>query len=254
MTISVDLVQQQLLREFSSVTRVQSRRPGKTIQVQLPAYLSDGDAATIFVEDAGDGLLLVSDLAHTVMRLSYVNSSIDSALPALEHIAGQHGFHWEDGALVARVDQGELIGAIFGLAQIESAAEHIVQPKVRGSKTEDFRKIVRGFIAEMFLERAILEVDLDPATPGLFTVDALISAGQRKVAVAAVPGDIEAERAIGTRYRDPKFADRWIAIPRDVNSLSPKSRARLMNAFVVPVAEYSESRVRDQLADLTTAA
>jgi len=248
-----------LTDSFGIAVHVRTRRPGKILQVDLPAYLGDGDAATIFVEPLHDGSVRVSDLGHTRMRASYVADVGDAEDENLARLSAKHGFELTDGSLVCVTSTADILPAVMGLAQIESEADvSIARGSMRGIRADEFREIVRQALVEAFSEKCRLDYHEDSDPEGLFAMDALIET-ERPIGVAIVPNDIEAERAVAARYKmqDALTSKRgsFVAIPKDINRLSNKTRSRLMKAFLVPVPVYEEEKgagVRSKLEQLAS--
>lgn len=237
-----------LHRGFGKGASVRARRPG-LYQVNLPAYLSDGDAATIFVESVAPDRVRVSDLGHTLMRISYTRKMSDSSIQALEHLARLHGFDLVDGSVVGEMRSDEVLAGVLGLIQIEAEAEASITSTVtRLKRAENFRKEVKHALAEAFGDACQLDYHGDDDPDGLFAVDALISSGTIPLYVAVTSYELDAERAVSsklhiTRAAKPglvKADDRWIVVARDFNALNPRTRLRLMKEYLVPLPKYEE--------------
>lgn len=70
---------------------------------------------------------------------------------------------------------------------------------------------------------------------------------ERPVAIATVPNDLEAERAISNKLHWEKPERyRWLAIPRSIDSLQKKTRNRLMWAYDI-VPEYERVGVAEKI-------
>jgi hypothetical protein len=251
-SLSTKILTQAIQAGFGDAVTISARRPGRIFQVTVPAYLPDGDAALLFVEPTGqEGIVRVSDLAHTMMRLSYTIDDEEDAAVRLEQFAARQGFDLVEGSLTASVPVGELLGALLGLAQVEATAEFaLAAPALRGPRPEEFRAMVIEALRREF--RDALELGVLP--PGEssrdFEVDAIVRQ-DRPVAIAIVPTDLEAERAVGTRFKAKALdVKHWVAIPRDVEKLSRKTRERLTDAFFLAGSKYDESAVLPKLREL----
>ncbi|NNB89915.1 MULTISPECIES: DUF1828 domain-containing protein [Corallococcus] len=233
---------EQLLEGFGSSARVTTRRAGLIYQVEIPAFLADGDPVSIFVRPDTGGFLTVTDLGQTCMRLSYVRPITPSVEASLEQIAQRHGLRFHEGQIFARVPQMDLFPTAMALAQAEAEAEASIP--IRSSRempAEQFRAVVREVLREVFRERAHLgfvEQVQDPE--GLYPIDALVD-GPRPLALAVIPSELDAERAVATRYvLNPELVKnrpglRWVALPKDMGKLPPKTQSRIDNAFLVPM-------------------
>jgi hypothetical protein len=236
---------------FGDAVKIETKRPGRIFQVSIPAYLPDGDAALLFVEPAGRHGIRVSDLAHTMMRLSYKMDDEEDTAEKLSRIAARQGFALSDGTLSVTVGTAELLGALLGLAQVEATAEYaLAAPAFRGPRPEEFRAMVFAALRKEFA--GALEVGVLPPgeTSRDFEVDAIVRI-DHPVAVAIVPNDLEAERAVGTRFKAQSLdVRRWVAIPRDAERLNRRTRERLTDAFLLAGSKYDESAMLPKLREL----
>jgi hypothetical protein len=231
---------------FGTAASLRVRRPGKIFQVEVPAFLDDGDGVQLYLEPAGSEKWLVSDLGQTLMRISYTRPIDDAAMSHVGRLAERNGFKITEGAIGVEVPMAELVPALFGLAQVQAVAEATLRaPKHRGPRAEDFRELVMSALREAFKERLREHVVLD--SEEAFTVDAVIE-GPRPLGVFAVPNDLEAERAIGTCLRAKALDVRdWVAIPRDIDDFTNKTRARLVDTFLIARATFDGPAVGARL-------
>lgn len=251
--MTLDSLTQAVLTGLGDHVSVRSRRPGRVFQVEIPAYLADGDSAILFVEPSKRGSgFLVSDLGHTVMRLSYTKDVTDHVLSELGELADRHGFSVLDDAIEATVSETELIGALFGLAQIESSAEDMLRKTQKyGPQPEEFRELVVEALRQEFRDLVQVNVPVGSSSDADFRVDAILKL-RKTVAVEAVPNDLEAERAIGNRYRakDSNEIQLWVAVPREMKKLNRRTQDRLVDAFVVSGSKYEPDSMRERLHQL----
>lgn len=233
---------------------VRARRPGgKLFQIEIPAFLPDGDAAQIYLEPRG-GTYVVSDIAQTMMRLSYTRDLTDQMREKLAELAESHGFGLtEAGRIEAVVRPDELVGALFGLAQIEAVAEDSIHRVVsRGPRPEEFKAQVIAALQEHFRDQVAINVMPPGETVSEYAVDAVVSLA-RPVAVQAIPNDIEAERAIGTRYRAKALdVKSWIAVPRELKRLSSRTQERLVDAFIVSGSKFEAQALAQRLEQVAS--
>lgn len=187
-------------RGFGNAATLRVCRPGRLFQVEIPAFLPDGDGVQPYLEPADDGGIRVTDIGQTTMRLSYTREIDDAAQAALERVALRNGFVLEGGTLISDVEQKDIVPALFGLAQIQAVADAAIKPaKHRGPRAEEFREMVLAVLRGVFGADLEERVPL-PESPDLYEVDAILRVG-RPIAIFAVPNDLDAERAIACRFR-----------------------------------------------------
>lgn len=262
MTTTAEALHRAFATALDSEASVRVRRPGRLFQVELPAYMGDGDVAEIYVRPGkAEGALVVTDLGSTRTRISYqreLNEALDAELAQL---AEPHGLKLLDGELQVEVGPSELFAAALGLLQVEAQAERLAHVSKRKSReSAQFREQVLDLLRELFRGEQLEAPFYDKATDreALYKVDALIQ-GKKPLAVAIVPGDLEAERAVGAKLALEKTvtADtRWIAIPRDIERLTSKTRKRLLREYYAAGSAFEEERdvVQQRLRDLADVA
>lgn len=122
------LTEQILLRSFrdglNTAIRVRARRPNKLYQIELPAFMGDGDGAQIYVESGDKGKVVMTDLGATCMRISYTTKITKKVEAQLARLAEPQGFSYVDGEFRAEIPLTELMPAALGLLQIQAQAEH----------------------------------------------------------------------------------------------------------------------------------
>ena len=247
-----------LRRAWGESTRVVARRPGKVYELDVPAYLSDGDAASVFALPLPDGQIRLTDLGHTASRIGYTRNLTARIEDLLARLAERNGFNLVDWEIRADVPPAELLAGAMGLVQIQSSAEAAISTGLRAAvSAERFREIVRETIREAFPAAQVGFSD----PHGEYSIDAVIEGPRAVVGIAAVPSDIEAERAVAAKLKldpylqkelGPDRARRWIALPRDINALSAPSRTRLMREYLapIPVFEAGRSLVGEKVLEL----
>ena len=124
MTPAADLIDR-LRQAMGEGVRVRARRPD-VFQVDLASHLPDGDAAMVFVQPTADGMLRVTDLGHTRMRLSYGRALTPAMDRYLEGFAKAHGLGLEAGEVLARLPLSEVAAAALRLAQVQSEADALI--------------------------------------------------------------------------------------------------------------------------------
>jgi hypothetical protein len=87
----------------------------------------------------------------------------------------------------------------------------------------------------------------------LYKVDAIVD-GAKPLAVALIPGDLDAERAVSAKLALQRTASpktRWIAIPRDMERLTSRTRKRLVREYIAAGSSFEEDRsiVEERLRD-----
>src|SRR5262245_18674976 len=108
---------------FGAQATVRARRPGAIFQVNLPAYLADGDAVAVYLRPTADARLTMTDLGHTCMRLSHTRKLTGRILSTIAHLAQRHGFTLEEHRIAATIQREDVLGAALGMIQIQSEAE-----------------------------------------------------------------------------------------------------------------------------------
>lgn len=229
---------------FGDGVSVTARRPGRIYQITLPAYLSDGDGAFIYVRPAREGRVVMTDLGHTYTRLSYSRTITAAAERTLARLAERHGFQLDEGEICTEMPVDELLAGAMGLVQIESSAEAVITAAAkRGVRAEAFRAAVRDALKEIFPSKVEFDYRAPDDPAGIYSLDALVATPVR-LAVSLVPNDLDAERAIGTKHAlERSFAGtkhRWVAVPRNMNDLQERTRLRLANEMELAVGEYTE--------------
>jgi hypothetical protein len=231
---------------FGENARVRARRPNVLFQLEIPAFLSDGDAAAIYVRPLADGSVLMTDLGHTCMRLSYEMNVGNRERAALERLAARHGFSLSEERIEAKVPMGELLAGAIGLIQIQSEAEATIAASIaRGERSENFRAVVRSVLSEQFGDACILDYHEPSDKDGIYKIDAYIRTPAMHLGVAIAANDIDAERAVSAKLHlvaTLHDKNRWIAIPKDVNLFQDKTRKRLMREYLIPVPKYDDEK------------
>jgi len=252
------------LREgFGSSAKVTTRRAGRIFQIELPAYLADGDAANIFVRPEPGGYVVVTDLGHTCMRLSYVRALTGTVTDAVEQIATRHGLRFEEGQIFARVPLQDLFTTALALAQTQAEAETAIATRAtKEVSAEQFRTLVREVLREAFRDRVRLnytDKELDPE--GLYPLDAVVE-GPKPLAVAVIPSEADAERAVATKFmldsklREERPGVKWLALPRNLEKLPKKTQARVEHAYHVPlrVIQHPNQQLAGMLRQMSVSA
>jgi len=245
---------------LDSEASVRVRRPGRLFQVDLPAYMGDGDAAEIYVRPGrAEGSLVVTDLGSTRTRISYRREVDESVDAELARLAEPHGIELLDGELQVEVPANELFAATLGLLQVEAQAEQLAYvSRRRAREATQFRKQVLELLHELFREDQIEAPFFDEKNDeeALYKIDALIR-GKKPLGVAIVPGDLEAERAVGSKLVLEKTLipdARWLAIPRDLERLGSRTRKRLLKHYYPAGSSFERDVVRKCLRDLADVA
>lgn len=257
---TVDSLRDAFTTGLDAAARVRVRRPGSLFQVELPAYMGDGDAAAIYVRPGKNGSVILTDLGSTRTRISYQRKPSAALDEELSQLASLQGLRLEEGELRAEVEVRDILAAALGLLQVEAQAERLAAPtKRRSHEATEFRGQVLALLHEIFgglLREPFYDEKADP--DALFKVDALVQTA-KPLAIAVVPGDLDAERAVGAKLALQKAAPpktRWIAIPRDMERLTSKTRQRLVREYFTAGSSFEDDRaiVRERLRDLADVA
>lgn len=236
--MTTESLTQALRKGLDPSAMVRVRRPGSLYQLNLPAFHEDGDAVGIFVRPKRDGRVTVTDLGTTFMRLSYGIAITDAIMSQVDSVAQANGFAVHDGEIRSTVDQHDLMPALFGLMQIETLAEPIAHETRRHERVSlEFRQSVVDLVIGVFgSERAVPSFhDAANDPDGHASVDVVVHGGARTLAIAAVSSTLSAETAIGTKFLIGPALDRarWLAVPRDFNALTNRTRSRLLREYDV---------------------
>lgn len=243
--MNVDLIQSQLRASWGEAATLVPRRPGRIYQIDLPAFLGDGDGVFIFVVPGPEATVRLSDLGQTTLRLSYTRRITPQVTSTLGRLADRHGLKLEDGRLFVDVPANEFLAGILALIQVQTAAETAITAAIRRSvSAENFKAIVREAIQEAFA--GMVEFDLSDSER-LYSIDAVVRGPGASVGLAVVPSDLEAERAVVSKLKlaelqVPALPRHWVALPRDINALSDKTRAHLMKEFLAPMPVFEAER------------
>lgn len=127
-----------LRAQFNNYVSVKERRPG-IFQLIAPLYHEDGDMVDIFLE-ARNGIIRVSDLGMTLMRLSY---SYDIDTPNKERI-----FH----RIISENHVGEESGSLYIDAKPDSLYPAVLQFSQAVAKVANMRLYKREVIQSLFYE------------------------------------------------------------------------------------------------------
>jgi hypothetical protein len=238
-----------LRRGFGSEASVRARRPGVLFQLNLPAFLADGDGIAVYLRPNADGRLTMTDLGHTCMRLGYSRKLTDPVLATVGELAQRHGFTLDQERIAAVIDRGDVIGAALGMIQVQSEAEVVVtRTAARGQNSESFRRMVRDVLGEAFKDRVEFDYHEPDDREGLYSIDAMIHApGAVDIGVAIVPSTVDAERAVAAKMHLAATLPgggrrRWVAMPRDVTALDKKTQLRVMKEYLVPIPRFDDGR------------
>lgn len=255
--MNADSIREALLTGFGTSVSVRARRPG-LFQVEIPSRLADGDAAQVYVREGEGDTVIVSDLGHTLQRLSYTQATTDAMTAAFAKLAKRQGFVVEDGSAQVVVPRAELLAAAFGLAQIETEAEAtLVASATRGAHAARFKEVVRKAISEAFPLHSQFDFHASNDPNALYPLDAVIH-GRRWLGIAIVANDTDAESAINTKVMIERWVERprFAAITRDINALRDVSRKKLLQQYssIIPSFEEDRERFAPRLADLAESA
>ena len=226
-------------------TTVRARRPS-LYQVSVPAYLSDGDAAFVFVIPQ-DGKVRITDLGKTAQRLSYTRKLTGEVETALASLAHRNRLEFRDWRLEVVLPPDELLAGTLALVQAQSAAEASIASTLRAAAgAKRFKVLVQDAIREAFGDRAHLGyADANRE----YSLDAVVEGPRGVVGVAAVPSDIEAERAVAAKLKlEPVLVKEftslrhWVVLPRELEKLSDATRRRLVREYIPVVLNFEADR------------
>lgn len=108
---------ERLHHQFSDRIALEERRPG-LLQLFVPLYHEDGDMLSIFLQRLDDGQFRISDMANTLMRLSYsfdLNSANKERI--FQRILAENGVTERAGILSLDTPPDQLYPALMQFAQ-----------------------------------------------------------------------------------------------------------------------------------------
>lgn len=120
--MSFEFIRQTIADSMGAAINVRGRSPG-LFQIELPAFLADGDVVPIYVKPVHGDALIITDLGETRARLRDRDRSGKSTDEMLARLAEPHGFALVEGEIRIEVVQDEVFAAILALLQIEAQAE-----------------------------------------------------------------------------------------------------------------------------------
>lgn len=244
------LTEQAILQSFrdglDTKASVRSRRPNRLYQVNLPAFMADGDAAQIYLEVESPSKLVMTDLGATCMRLSYTTKLTKALEAALAEAANAQGFSYADGEFRVEIAPGDMLPAALGLLQIQAQAEQLATRVAKRSQDGiEFRAVVRDFLVEVFGEKVVEApyVDSKLDEEGDYPLDALVHT-KVPIAVATPSSDLSAERSLTSKLKleNSLPGAQWVAIPRDIERLATLTRRRLMRDFTAVCSSFERDR------------
>lgn len=252
-------IEAELTRGLDTAAHVVERRPGRLWQLDLPAFLDDGDGVQVYVQ-LHEGHFVLTDLGSIRMRASYIDDLTPAADRILIELAERQGFSSHKGEFRTDLTPGRLVPAALGLIQLQSQAEVALRQSAKHTRRAvRFRHDVIELLSEAFgashIQRGFHDSSADPE--GLFAIDAYIEA-KRPLAIACISSSATAERAIATKLKTSNVVaqgTRWVGVPRDIAVLDKTSHKRLVREYMLVGGEFDTDRkiVETTLRDLAAA-
>ncbi|MDB4946678.1 MAG: hypothetical protein JWP97_6212 [Labilithrix sp.] len=248
-----------LSEKLDQGARVRVKGPNGLYQVELPAHAAEGDVLPLTC--APDRTVTTLSLSPTSGRRTCVLAtragSLRSSKRSSPGLRATKASRSRVASCAAEVPRHDLLAASLGLLQVGAQAERLaVKTRPRSLQAASFRDVVRALLTELFGTNAVAEgySDHEEDPEALYATDAFITT-KKPLAVAFVPGDLDAERAIGTKMKMKTHVPegtRWVAIPKDLESLTSKTRKRLVKEYAAAGSSFEEDRalVGERLVDL----
>lgn len=240
--LEIERIEAALREGFGNIS-LRTRRPRQIYQLEIPAWMSDGDGAQIYIQLRGEGRVSVTDLGTTATRLSYLAPLSERNASILSDLAEAQGFDFIDGRIEAAVGLGEIVPAVLGLLQVETVAEEVIEAPTARESAKRFVTALMDELDRSFPGQVTRRPRLDDE--GLWEVDALVEL-PRPVVVVAVASNAAAEQAVAAHaHLHDKVSEGkafWTAVPRDIAKIKKSSQRRLRSAFHIPIAEFEPER------------
>ena len=202
------------------------------VQVYVPFEFPDGDGLVVHVRDAGQGRLEVTDLAHTLLHLSYHTDlkrfTEGQRASLLEKIRLRHGVEDRDGEFVLASTRATVGVDVFRFSQAlleVSDLRNLDKEIVRSTFREDFATL----IGEHFPEALRDYVDPSHDPKGEYPVPFLLNGTPRPIGVFDVNSDERALEAlvIARQLRDWGHRMHFVAVEENQEALTRKHVAWL---------------------------
>jgi len=226
------------------------------VQVYVPVEFPDGDGLVVHVRDAGEGQLEVTDVAHTLLHLSYHTDlkrfTDGTRAELLERIRLRHGVEDRDGEFVLRSSHATVGVDVFHFSQAMlevSDLRNLDREVVRSTFREDLIEL----IVEHFphAQRDYVDREHDPKAE--YPVPFVLNGTPRSIGVFDVNTDARALESvvIARQWRDWGHRMHWVAVEEDQERLTRKHvawvSATLDKQF--PTLDGSEREIVEHLAE-----
>jgi hypothetical protein len=220
-----------LKQDFNNRVALKKRKEG-VYQLFAPMYHEDGDMIEIFLTLNGDGKIRITDLAMTLMRLTY---SYEIDTPNKERIykliLSQNHINEDNGKLYIDVSEDDLYSGILQLAQVIAKISNMKIYK---------RELIRSLFMEMLTEFIMTELKDYGPMPDYYPiegheeykVDFCFNHRPRPIYLFGVPDSAHARLATISclKFQTEKLKFRSVAVLEDLDLLGKKDQARLMSA------------------------
>ncbi len=195
------------------------------VQVFVPFEFPDGDGLVVHVRDTGEGRLEVTDVAHTLLHLSYHTDlkrfGEGQRASLLEKIRLRHGVEDRDGEFVLPSTPASLGVDIFRFSQalLEISDLRILDREiVRSTFKEDFARLLTEHFPDA--ERNYIDHEHDPKA--VYPVPFVLNGTPRPIAVFEVNSDARALEAVVIARQLLEWGHRmhFVAVEEDQEGLT----------------------------------
>jgi len=228
-------------------------------RIFTPFRFNDGDHYKLVLKKHEGGWVM-SDEAHTFMRLSYDFDDRELKTGTREKIIKNTISSWaieeDDGELFVPIRDANYGDAIFSLVQAVGQISDLTflsRDNARSTFVEDVATLIDQFAKHlppsMSLVKGWTHPDLDPEKA--YKVDYLINGGQKPVAIFALSSNANVDQATIalTTFENWKFNVHSIGLFEDLEKISQKRLVQISNVIEkqFPYVRSNEERISSYL-------
>jgi len=220
-----------LKEDFNNRVTLKKRKEG-VYQLFAPIFHEDGDMLDIFLTANGNGKIRISDMAMTLMRLTY-SFEIDTINKERIYklILTQNHVNENDGKIYLDVNEEDLYSGIVQLSQVIAKVSNMRLYK---------REVIRSLFMELLSEYIMTELkDFEPKPDFYpiegheeYKVDFCFNHRPKPIYLFGVPDSAHSRLATISclKFQNENYKFRSIAVLEDIDLLGKKDQARLMSA------------------------
>ena len=231
-----DILQKSFHDKFDLVERKEN-----LYQLIVPLYHEDGDMMDIFIQSAGDSLI-VCDCGMTLMRLSY---TIDVSSPHREkillEILTESGAKFEDGNILIHTEPDMLFKNIMQLSQVISKVSSMKMLRQRNISSmfyENVQDYVFSSLSKYNPQKDYLPIEKHDE----YMVDYFLTVNNRPYYLFAIKGEEKALVSIVSvmAFLQAGLTFTSLAVPDDMDNLTKKTRSRMTNVMDKAFYKYND--------------